>query len=278
MEQIQTGIFKGMPFQDYLKIKAVSRSWFKFETPAELRYRLDNPMKATEAMLFGQAHSCMVLEHEEFNKRFRIKVDARTKEGKALKASAEKTGDARGTISEEDHKQLLAMAKVLNAHPLVGPIIDRCEKETTIVWRDDETGLYCKGRIDLWEPEGKSVIDLKSTNSIIRRDLQKQIFDLAYYRQLSWYCEGAQTLGMSPKRAILIFQAKSKGYPVVARQLSQIYLDVARQQNRRDLKIIAECTKSGEWPGYPDEIEVIDIPQWVKNRLNETTVENMEEY
>ena len=43
-----------------------------------------------------------------------------------------------------------------------------------------------------------------------------------------------------------------------------LVLEPGRAVYRRDLATYAECLRSGEWPGYPEEIRELELPAWAR--------------
>ena len=41
---------------------------------------------------------------------------------------------------------------------------------------------------------------------------------------------------------------------------------IARDAIDRALRLYRQCTETGQWPGYPDEITTLALPAWSKSR------------
>ena len=82
---MKPGIYEGIPFDDYLKIDAVSNSLLnEFRScPARAKYYMDNGSVSTEAMNMGSALHTAVLEPHLFDSRFVVAEPccANTKKG-----------------------------------------------------------------------------------------------------------------------------------------------------------------------------------------------------
>ena len=55
--------------------------------------------------------------------------------------------------------------------------------------------------------------------------------------------------------------------PACARNAAARSIGAAR--NRRALEVFAECTATGRWPGYSDEIAYLSLPAWAAIRDTE---------
>ena len=60
------------------------------------------------------------------------------------------------------------------------------------------------------------------------------------------------------------FIAVEKTYPyaVAIYQLDAQALERGRELYRRDLAIYKHCLEMDDWPGYPEEVQVLSLPAW----------------
>src|SRR5690606_31897383 len=68
---------------------------------------------------------------------------------------------------------------------------------------------------------------------------------------------------------LFVFVEKTPPYLVSVVELDQPAVIVGRELNRRALAVYAECRATGVWPGHSPEIELIALPAWATNRLEE---------
>lgn len=69
-----------------------------------------------------------------------------------------------------------------------------------------------------------------------------------------------------PKHFAFIAVEKKPPYAVGVYVLDSEGVDIGRAQYQHDLRIYAECVRTGEWPGYGDKIQTISLPAWHANK------------
>lgn len=176
-------------------------------------------------------------------------------------------------IKPRDGLIIEAMVKQLREHPIAGALLDpdSGRPEQTLVWRDVETGIWCRALLDwlrhpvpgrpLW------VVDYKTAHSASPTAVEKAVADFGYHRQGAWYCDGARVLGLSTgdPAFLLIAQMKSPPYLVAVYQIRPDELDRGRVANRRAMHVWRACREQGRWPGYADEsVLPLSLPVWAQ--------------
>ena len=69
-----------------------------------------------------------------------------------------------------------------------------------------------------------------------------------------------------PKHFAFIAVEKKPPYAVGVYVLDSEGVDIGRAQYQHDLRVYAECLRTGEWPGYGDKIQTISLPAWHANK------------
>ena len=116
-----------------------------------LKHYLESEHKETESLLVGSAFHCMLLEPDEFDKRYvyEPKFDKRTKAGKEAYAEFEQTLNGRKPIPEHYQEAFETMLVRLESHDNARELIkDATKREVIHFWEDVKTGLKCKGKND----------------------------------------------------------------------------------------------------------------------------------
>lgn len=65
-----------------------------------------------------------------------------------------------------------------------------------------------------------------------------------------------------PKHFAFIAVEKKPPYAVGVYVLDSEGVEIGRAQYQHDLRVYAECVRTGEWPGYGDKIQTISLPAW----------------
>jgi exodeoxyribonuclease VIII len=134
--------------------------------------------------------------------------------------------------------------------------IDQVEAST--FWTDPATGVECRCRPDAILGNGM-LIDLKTTDDA-GPGFQRSVAKYRYHVQAAFYGDGLG--GMEVRPMVFIAVEKNAPHLVACHMISPDSLLAGREVYKRNLETYLECTKSGEWPGYPTTINQIELPHW----------------
>ena len=244
-------------------------SWSRLKhydrSPAHFLENWLNPPEETPAMTLGRALHCLVLEPGKFEVRYVAApegIDRRTKDGKAAWAAFVEESKGKTVITAEQMEQAQGMAQAIAASNAASRALAMCpRREHSIEWEDFATSLPCKGVIDAWGEQW--AIDLKTTDDAGDRAFARAIANYGYHGQAAFYLDG---LGQGSHGHVqnFLFIAVEKNPPHGVRvfSCSPDLLATGRQLYLKLLGRHAECVAAGEWPGYPDEVEPINLPAW----------------
>lgn len=205
-----------------------------------------------------------------------------------VKAQWLQNNPGRQVLEQEEWGQLHQMRDAVMAHPAARALLTGAPgvAEHSVYWRDPATGLLCRCRPDFWRADG-IVVDLKTTTDASPEGFARSIAGWRYHVQAPFYLDGIacaqdQVRGSLPAYAqarpkAFVFLAVEKGARVVdgvalgvgVYVLDEESMAIGRQEYAEDLATIAQCQKSGKWPGYGDRIEPISLPRWKKAQADQ---------
>lgn len=171
-------------------------------------------------------------------------------------------------LSPEVWDQLHAMRDAVHNHPAAHALLTSVpgEAEKSVYWIDPTTGVLCRCRPDWWRDDW-IIPDLKTTDDASPEGFAKSIANWRYDVQAAFYMDGIeQATGKRPKSFVFIAVEKKPPYGVGVYVLDSDSLELGRAQYQHDLRIYAECVRTGEWPGYGDKIQTISLPAWHANK------------
>lgn len=171
-------------------------------------------------------------------------------------------------LTPETWDQLHSMANAVHSHPAAGALLTGCpgEAEKSVYWNDAITGVLCRCRPDWWRDDNV-IVDLKTTEDASPEGFAKSMANYRYDVQAAYYLDGVQqATGKRPKAFVFIAVEKKPPYGVGVYVLDSDSLELGRAQYQHDLRIYAECVRTGEWPGYGDKIQTISLPAWHANK------------
>jgi PDDEXK-like uncharacterized protein DUF3799 len=285
------GIYSRLPLDDYhrgdicdgpsVSSTTLRKLWDKSPAHAWAHCAL-NPARVededSEALIIGRAAHHLLAAEIGFENLFVIQPD--TWEGekwhgnrtvcKRWKAARKREGL---TIVTTAHMEMIkGMSLSLGMFPLVQAGALNGLIERSFLWRDKETGLWLKARPDAIPSDSGDFTDLKTTGSVLYRDLQKAIGDHGYHQQAALVIEGARALDIEATSFTLIWVEKSPPNCVRAQQLKDEDIARGMKQNRVALRTFADCLASGVWPGPGDDrddAEFVDLPDWKRTQIDE---------
>ena len=237
-------------------------------SPAHMRAYLDREMRETPVLALGRAIHAAVLEPERFAQDYGLlpeRMDRRTKEGKAQWGALIEQFGQGNVLSPEDHATCMAIRNAVHQHQTAAALISGTgDVELSVVWDDPYTGVRCKARWDRYSPEipGGAIVDLKTTKDASRGAFERAIFTYGYHRQASLYLMGARVLDLPVRHYCIIAAEKEPPYAVAVYRITEGTIDATDEQVRELLRRYRQCQESGKYPGYPDEVQDITVPDW----------------
>lgn len=244
-----------------VKIEKASLShywWDSYHNPQR------EPMDTT-ALSFGRAAHAWILGEPEFNKYFVISPydDFRSKEARAWRDSQTRT-----IVKTSDFEAIKAMHKSVFKTPLIQNAFVDGRPEMSLIWKDDETGLWLKARPD-WLPNRVPFVpNFKTTRSARPQDFQRQAYDLGYHQGAALTIEGLKkVLGWTSASYYFVAQEKVAPYVAGIFIMRDTDIEWGALQNRRALRKLAKALDAGEWPGYASGAVEISMPAWTEKLL-----------
>lgn len=268
-------LHRGMTMGAYLALDAASASLMHVlntMTAAHAHVYQTEARKDTKALILGEATHYAVLEPQLFKVRYGVppKGDMRTNVAKKSYADWVEANPNLVPLTDEEYAAAHGMLSATAAHGkalryLDGPGIN----ETTMTWTDKETGLACKARPDRITPvDGHTfVVDIKTCRSAAPWMFSKAVGDYGYHNKAAWYLDALNLLEPRERQFLFVAVENSAPYLVALYLLTDDALAQGREENRRALRLFAECKKSGVWPGYPNEISYIDLPKYKQRQV-----------
>lgn len=268
-EPPEPGIYPGVPFPEYFAWDAVNATFLSTlarRTPYHAKHNRDFPKDETDALRIGRALHSLVLEPATFGEFWALcpPCDKRTTVGKQVYADFTETKGSRGEISSKEFVEITELAIAIRAQQCVNMICGG-RAEVSIVWRDKETGLLCKRRLDYersvpgdWN---HYITDLKSTTDAGKYSFGKDLATYGYAMAAAFSIDGWQVL--TGESSVYTLLAAEKEYHVAkVWEPDDDTIDAGRDEYRKALDRTAECMKKNEWPAYGSGAELLRAPEW----------------
>ena len=275
---IPYGVHFNMPAETYHKFPGASASKLKAfhrTTPAHARVMLEEPFEQTPYTLMGTLIHGWSLEGKL--PRLAVQPDEYAP-GKKWNYNAnectrwrsEQNDAGKIIIKKDEMRRVQGMVNGLFMHVEVYEMILRAECEVSVITHDQTNDIPFRCRMDI-VPNGLPYLaDIKCVSDITDRGLTRNAYDSGWHIQAAAYLAVWNSqCGTEDRRTGFRFICVENEAPFSVRwfECSERFLSEGAQDMARYLKLYAECTRTGIWPGYPSECQTLDLPGYVKGEL-----------
>jgi hypothetical protein len=101
-------------------------------------------------------------------------------------------------------------------------------------------------------------VDLKTTTDASPAAFARSVATFRYHVQASHYLSGLH----GAERFVFIAVEKTAPYAVAVYELDAAAMAAGDELRQRDMRMIADCRATGEWPGYSDDCQTLSLPKW----------------
>jgi hypothetical protein len=170
---------------------------------------------------------------------------------------------------------VVAMAEALHSHPAAAKLLKAGsgQPEVSAFARDPETGVMLRCRYDWLRPAESGrllLVDFKTAASADEDSFSKAADAYGYDIQDAWYSEIARLLALADDVAFLfVVQEKTPPYLVNVIELNPFAKQIGAIRRREAITTYAECSASGNWRGYGDDIAYVALPPWVERQFED---------
>lgn len=274
---MKSQLLKGMPAHEYHATDAISVSGLKeiLRSPRHYKHRyLDGNSKEGKSLSFGRAFHALVLEPERIEEEVAVlpDINRRTNAGKEEYAQFAAVNAGKAIVTAEEWGDAKAMAQaILNNSAARLVLTGKGYAEVSAFWEQGEDihAVPCRARFD-WMRDDGLLVDIKTTVDASPEGFGRQAYNFGYHMQAWWYCKAyEQATGKKPEGFCFIAVEKEAPHCVGVYVASPEMLQLGQQDIETALGIYRQCRRSGDWPGYPEQIEPLHLPRWAENQLNQ---------
>lgn len=267
--ELPSGWLHNLPDHEYHSDPAtISSSGLRkiLKSPAHFQAYLERPESSTQALDIGKAVHCLVLQPELYPEQFAVspEINRRTKAGKQEYADFQEASEAKTILIPKDNLVAQQTAAGVRAHTLTAELFSGGKAEVSGYYQDAETGTWCRIRPDYLRIKDGMIVDLKTSIDASPNGFKSSINKYGYHFQAAMYAAGFEAITGEPLQHFLfVVVEKSPPFAAAVYRADETMLAIGMQQYRRALRIYAECSAAGIWPGYSSQIETIGLPDWV---------------
>ena len=289
----QEGIFFDMADDDYRKASGISNSMLKAlaldgaepGSPAHFLQSFKDPQTDSDALFVGRMVHSRILTPDvplpgivEIPAEYPAPADCsavktkKCKPGDMLKwfggatyckqwLAAQKAAGLR-PMDKSDIEMMDGIVNAVANHPICKVAFKEGKSEVSLFKRYHRNGgmILKKGRLD-WISPGPAIVDIKTCQDARACEFDRVIWTRRYYVAASYYLDLYNELHPDDQKTNFIIVAVEKfaPYAIQVFDLNPTDLRDGRDEYKRNLALVMECMKQGEWPAYPDTIQPIKM-------------------
>lgn len=264
------GVYRDMPEETYHRSAGASNSLLNAldESPSRALFNMMVKRKPKPAHKLGRAVHCLAITPHLFTTSYNLNLDRKT------------SPDDEVTLGSNDYELAQSMVESLRNHPIVSEILAGAdERELSVFWIDNATGVLCKARMDLaWTAQG-AIYDIKTSagkkeyiQSAGLEEFEATLTHYHYYRQGAHYIAAAEAAALPLSHFVNIAIEKearafihgAPAHEIGVYEIEPEDLDVGAEEIHELLKIWKSCQESNEWPPLCTEIRMAGRTAWAK--------------
>lgn len=239
------------------------------KTPARLRYEMDHPKPSTDTKDKGTMIHAALLQPHRLSEIALVgpSQNKQSKADKAAWAKMEEENPGKVILRPAAWEQALRQVKVARNHVKFNSLLEmEGESELGIVAPDPDTGVPWKALIDRWIPGINTIMDVKTTAATTIEEFRKQVEFYGYYKQAPHYIDTAILAGLNPLHYVIAALETEPPYFVQMYELTSDYIEMGRLEISGARRVLCECFKNDEWPGYSERIEMLEPSHWLARK------------
>lgn len=249
-----------MRYEDHPGVNPSSLKVLARKSPLHYKWSLTHPREETDAMRFGTAVHCAVLQPDVYAARYATRpkgLKFTTADGKAWR---QEQGE-RVILDTDEGEKIAAIVEALRSSRVAGPYLAHGRVEQPIYWTDPDFNFALKGRPDLVTDTG-ILVDLKTARDLSPHKVASQAIDLGYLFSAAMYFDGLTANGTKPRGTVLVYVETAAPFDVVVYRLDDDALSHGRDEYKAALEKLTDCLETGEWPGRFPDVTPFVIPRW----------------
>jgi exodeoxyribonuclease VIII len=279
--------------KDYHGIESISVSGLKKIKVSPAHYKDGEAKEPTDAMTFGTAYHCFILEPEKFEKEYYIFDDSvvcgaliakgaksprATDDYKQWKKSEMSFADGKILLDKEDAEKLKAMKDRLFSHPYAKMLLTNGRPEVGITGTLETMAgqITVKMKPDYIKDKKHIVVDLKTAADASLDGFTRAAADQDYHIQAAFYSDMVELMNndQRPVTFVFIAQEKIRPYAFNLFECSPQFIGQGRYEYELLLQLYKYCIDNNKWPGYqcfcPNRYGLLELslPKWAIRSLD----------
>lgn len=265
--------------------KIATESPWAFWAASDLNPNRYPPKDESDAFIIGRAAHALILGDEIFADKFvTVPEDAPARptkpmieamlKGKMSDIARERfdfwepfdlSAKDKAMVTAEQMQRIAYMSQNLSNSPEAKQALTGGMAEVSMVWRDEQTGVWIKSRPDMIPDNGFDFGDLKlfaPRSKNIKLAVHRAITEYRYDMQMALAVMGAEHVFKTTAReCVLIFAESSAPFTVTPARIDADTLYWARCENRKAIDTFSACLTADHWPMPVEGIMDYSLPE-----------------
>mgnify|MGYP007100085229 CR=1 FL=1 len=254
-------LFTSETNEQYHASEGLSSSGLKHlaKTPRHFQMARLNKKKETSAQKLGTLEHLALLEPDVFYSRV-ARIDGSRNANAVKDAIARAEADGLYVCKTEEFIKAEAIAKgVMESSSTIRSLLSGGIAEQSI--RANYKGVTIKCRPDYFK-KTPVIVDVKTFTDLSLSNVERQIHRMKYHWQSYFYLKVLkEAMGISTTNFVHVF-VDTEGYCGLSYTLDDAALEKAGQEVEPLIDKYIECSKSGIWGAYPDQIVNCSLPHY----------------
>jgi hypothetical protein len=235
-------------------------------SPAHYQSYLTETRKETPALFYGTAIHARLLEPEVYARTYigAYNLDKRKKDYAEFEVM---TAGLR-ILSRDQMTAIERINENVMAHASARALLRGGTVEQTLIWQDEETGVWLKIRPDCLNFDfGDGIcVDVKSTDDASGAEFPRSCVKYDYDLQAAVYLDGLRAVYKRDFDFAFLAVEKDGPYGVALYGAPEEMLERGRRRFRQALQLLVKCRDTGSWPCYQQDggYEILDWPRYAK--------------
>lgn len=165
-------------------------------------------------------------------------------------------------VSEAEQKAIDTMAENVLAHPLAGALFEQAGHPEVSLFANSPEGVRLRGRFDYLPDDRRAAVDLKTARDASPRGFANATAEHGYDVQWAHYNDTAEYAGDPVGGMVFVVVENTAPYLVAVYQPDGEFVSMGVTKARHARQLLQRCIESGKWPGYPEELQILQPPVW----------------
>jgi len=280
----EPGIYEDVPAEVYHSWPCASNSNLgeMDKSPRHYRACLDGASndEETKSKSKGTAVHAALLEPAAFEATYLVGPDV-NRNSNQWKAFV-KAHPGACCLKPSEYAEILALREAVWSDDYARRLLE-CDgpRELSVVWDEPvelEDGVIwpvrCKARIDHVAPALSAALDIKTCRDASAEGFSASLYNYGYWTQAPWYLRALARHGIICDVFAFIVIETSQAMDVVVDEVDDEVLEIGHRYSDMLLRRVAECERSGEWPGYSSHPRKVTLPPWAWKKIEERMTRN----